>query len=553
MDFDRQAFDLVQALGTWALIVVVFVGMALFTAVMVSLLVAGLKGPGMVAEMLFRGVRDLFTMSPRRVWALTVLTFKESVRKKTFWIGAVFILLFMFAHWFLAGQDVETAAKRHVVFVMTAMKWMLIPVAVILSCWGLPADIKERSLHTVVTKPARRSEIVVGRILGCVGIMTVMLAAMSALGYIWILRSVPEAARPQLLARVPVYGTLTFLDRSGVEGGRGINVGDIWEFRSFIEGMTNARAVYTFDVDAADLESLDKLRLEYNFEAFRTHKGKMGENVRFSLHLVNPTRHLDVRFPSNSARIYEFAVDPEKKVIEIPRTLNAANRAAITLTGGEGKEQAPRELDLFKDVVDNGKLQIRVSCDDGGQYMGMARPDLFFRLPDRSFTQAYAKTIFGLWLMLALIVVLGTTASTFVKGPVATMLLATYLVMGALLRGYWDEYLGQYIHTGRPLGGGVLESIIRIFRQDNQTTPLDEGTLKNVVTWIDDRIIQWTGAIHNIIPDFRQFDSTPELANGFDVPLNTLVFPAVGVMLAFLIPCVVIGAYSLMMRELEAK
>jgi hypothetical protein len=376
------------------------------------------------------------------------------------------------------------------------------------------------------------------------------------LGYVWIRRSVPEAAQKQLIARVPVYGELSYIDRNGVPGQRvGINVGDIWEFRSFIEGMTNSRGVYTFEVDPEEFQGLDKLRVEYNFEAFRTHKGKMGQNVRFSLHLVNEDKGYDVKFPSNSATIFEFAADPEKKVLEIPRKLSAGNRADIRLIGAnEGSQrETPRELDLFEDLVSNGKLQIRVACDDGGQYLGMARPDLFFRLPDRSFSAAYAKTIFSLWMMLVLIVTLGTTASTFVKGPVATMLLGTYLVMGQVLRGYWDEYLGQYFSEGRALGGGLIESIVRIWRQDNQMTPLDDGTMKTVITWIDERIIQWTGAIHTIIPDFRQFDSTPELANGFDVPLGTVVLPAVGVTLAFFIPCVVLGTYSLLMRELEAK
>lgn len=555
MSFDRNAIDFVQGLATWLIIVLVFGGIALFVAVMVSMLVAGLKGPGIVAEMLFRGIRDLFTASPRRIWAVTVLTFRESVRRKVFWIGAVFILLIMFAHWFLAGHSVETAAKRHVVFVMTAVKWMLIPVAVILSCWGLPADIKDRSLHTVVTKPTRRSEIVFGRILGYSGVMTVMLLVMSLLGYIWIQRSVPDAAKNQLIARVPVYGTLSFLDRNGVPSVKGINVGDIWEFRSFIEGMTNGRAIYTFEVDKNEIESLDKLRVEYNFEAFRTHKGKMGQNVRFSLHLVNPTQGYDVKYPSNSATIFEFAADPEKKVLEIPRELTALNRADIRLIGAtEGStRQAPQKLDLFEDMVDNGKLQIRVACDDGGQYLGMARPDLFFRLPDRAFSIAYAKTIFSLWLMLILIVTIGTTASTFVKGPVATLLLSTYLIMGQILRGYWDEYLTQYFTEGRALGGGLLESVVRIWKQDNQMSPLEDGTMKNIITWIDDRIIQWTGAIHNLIPDFRLFDGTPELANGFDVSLSTMVLPALVVTVAFLIPCLVVGTYSLHMRELEAK
>lgn len=555
MDFDQIPIDPLRAFGAWCLVVVAFSLVCLLVALAISMLAAGLKGPGLVAETLFRGARDLATQLPRRVGALATLTFRESVRKKTLFIMGVFILLFMFGHWFLAGQSLESAAKRHVVFVMTAVKWLLIPVAVILSCWGLPADIKERSLHTVVTKPARRSEVVLGRILGYSGVMMLMLLVMSVLGYIWLLRSVPPGARSQLIARVPVYGTMSFISREGVENEiKGINVGDIWEFRSFIEGMTNARAVYIFDASAPEVEQMDDLRLEYNFEAFRTHKGVMGENVRFSFHFVNNSKHYQVKFPRSSIPIQEFAVDPEKRVVIVPRKLDTRN-SDIRWLGDYGKSAGPppKELDLWNDLRENGKLQIRVSCDDGGQYLGMARPDLFFRLPDRPFLVAYVKSMFGLGLMLILLVTLGTTASTFVKGPVATLLLGSFLMIGQVMRGLLEEHLQQTRDTGRPLGGGMLESIYRILTQDNQLSPLPDNVFTRTIQWIDQRIIEWLGAMQNLIPDFRIFDGTPYLANGFDIPWAVRTLPVILTTIGFLIPCLIVGTYSLMMRELEAK
>ncbi len=555
MDFDRTPIDLIDALKTWALVVVVFAAVCIFVAVCVSLLVSRLKGPGLVAEMLSRGIRDLFTQRPRRIGAMALLTFRESIRKKTLWIGAVFILLFMFGHWFLGGSSDASAAKRYIVFVMTAVKWLLIPVAVILSCWGLPNDIKERSLHTVVTKPTRRAEIVLGRILGYSGVITLALLVMSVAGYIWIQRTVPERAKNQLIARVPIYGELRFLTRTGTPSPKGINVGDIWEFRSFIEGMTSARAIYTFDnLEAYDLDQLKELRLEYNFEAFRTHKGVMGENVRFSFHFHNPSTGVDVKYPRSSAPIYEFAVDPEKKVLTIPRVLNNRN-ADIQLVGvGENSERKPpAEVDLFEDIIDNGKLQIRVSCDDSGQYLGMARPDLFFRLPDRPFAIAYIKAIVGLWMMLLVLIMLGTTASTFVKGPVSTLLVVTFLLIGQVMRGMMDEHLEQYFKEGRPLGGGTFESLYRIITQNNQISSLDDTPAIRFMQWVDSLIIEWMAAMKNIIPDFRQFDGIPYLANGFDVPWESLTLPSVLMTIGFLMPCLVVGTYSLMIRELEAK
>lgn len=555
MDFDQRPIDLALAAGNWLLIVIVFGLICLFVAVAVSILTVGLKGPGLVAEVLFRGLRDLFNLTLRRVGAMSQLVFRESVRKKTLWIGGVFILLFMFGHWFLAGQAVESAAKRHVVFVMTAVKWLLIPVAVILSCWGLPADIKDRSLHTVMTKPTRRSEVVLGRIFGYSGVMLLLLLAMSVLGYIWIQRAVPERARNQLIARVPVYGELTFLDRVGKPSTRGINVGDIWEFRSFVEGMTDSRAIYQFDISGFQGQEPETLDIEYNFEAFRTHKGVIGENVRFSLHFMHPEKSLDVKFPRSSTPIFEFTADPEQRVLHIPRKLDTRN-ADIRITGDLGKSgtvEPPKQLDLWDDLVSSGKLQIQVSCDDGGQYLGMARPDLFFRLPDRSFFGAYLKTVLGFALMLVLICTLGAAASTFVKGPVATLLVGAYLMMGQLMRGLFDQHLFEFQTKGKPLGGGLLESIYRILTQNNQMTDLPVNWFTSSLQWIDLKILQWMGAMHNIIPDFRLFDGTPYLANGFDVPWSVRSLAAIAITVGFFIPCVVIGTYALMTRELEAK
>ena len=45
----------------------------------------------------------------------------------------------MFANWFLGGDDELSAAKPYVSTVLMALNWMIIPVALLLSCWGLPS------------------------------------------------------------------------------------------------------------------------------------------------------------------------------------------------------------------------------------------------------------------------------------------------------------------------------------------------------------------------------------------------------------------------------
>ena len=181
-------------------------------------------------------------------FALTQLVIRESIRRKALLVFVVFALLFMFGSWFLSesGERPELQAAVHITFVLKAIAFLTIPVVLLLACWGLPQDIKQRSLHTVVTKPARRSEVVMGRILGFSAIGTFILVVMAGAGYSWIKRQVPPEAQSQLVSRVPIYGSLEFTDMEG-NPGSGVNTGDIWEFRSYIEGSSKASAIWTFD------------------------------------------------------------------------------------------------------------------------------------------------------------------------------------------------------------------------------------------------------------------------------------------------------------------
>ena len=53
----------------------------------------------------------------------------------------------------------------------------------------MPADIRDRTLHTVVTKPVRKVEIVLGRVLGFTAVGTVLLAAIGLISYGFTVRS----------------------------------------------------------------------------------------------------------------------------------------------------------------------------------------------------------------------------------------------------------------------------------------------------------------------------------------------------------------------------
>ena len=77
---------------------------------------------------------------------------------------------------------------------------------------------------------------------------------------------------------------------------------------------------------------------------------------------------------------------------------------------------------------------------------------------------------------------------------------------------------------------------------------------QQVVKTLDTGVVGILDVASNIIPDFSIFsDSAAYIENGFDVPWNSSVLPAILTFFGFLVPCIIIGAACLKFRELESK
>ena len=542
MNFDREPFVLIASFLYWLLVFGSFVGVIFAVAILVSLGIYGVSGPVAVMGRVRQGMYDFVHLSPRRISAMAWLTIIEAVRRKALLVFVVFAFLMMFAGWFLDSDlRSDLQAKNAISFALTTASWLTIPVLLLLSCWGIPEDIRLRSMHTVVTKPVRRNEIVMGRILGFSTVAAGVVAVMGIVGYVWVRRQVPDSS--SLICRVPVYGTLQFLDREGNVSDKGINTGDIWEFRSYIEGGTKASGLYKFPMDGP----VDQIKLESRFEAFRTHKGRIGQSLLVRYVLVNPTKEL--RVPLESFEIKEFALNEQF----IDRKISFYD---------EDKKDK-RTVDLFEDLVHfdaddkikSNVLTVEVQCLDSGQYLGMARPDFFIRLPDRSFAVGYFKAVFGIWLLCVFVVSVGVTVSTFVKGPVATIVTATYVIIGAgqIVLGVDVRGFMVNLITGVQKGGGPLESSYRLAKQINDTLALPDTIAFKVMQMIDEVMIAGLWLMQHLIPDLSSFGMSPYVANGFDVPWGVAMFRSLAVTIGYLIPCLLVGYYSLTLRELESK
>ena len=538
----------------------------------VSFIVAGFRnGPRTAVRMVGRTLGsmldDVFGMSPRRVWALTWLALKESIRRRIVVVFVLFIVLLLFAGWYLDPGSAQPA-RLYLSFVLTATGYLILLLALFLSVFSLPNDLKSRTVHTVVTKPVRSSEIVLGRMLGFTLLGTLLLGGMCFISYFFVVRglshthevivdsltaveqgpSVEPGTSPLIgrstkvnnhfhnvyvepggtgqleienshwhpvtgiksggkmvyqvggpeemfAARVPVYGKLRFTDRAGKDAEKGVNVGDEWTYRSFIEGGSLASATWTFDGISKE-KFPEGLPLELTLGVFRTYKGNINKGIAGSLSIRNPETQRTVE-----ARIFT-AKEFETDSIVIPSVLQTPEGVKV---------------DLFEDLVAGGKVEIIIRCLNPAQYFGMAQPDVYLRATDSSFELNFIKGYFGIWMQMVLVVCFGVMYSTFLSGPIA--MLAT---LGTLIGGYFSGFMGK-LASGETYGGGPVESFIRIITQKNLVTELEPG-FSAIFAVMCDAVLQiGLGVMAVILPNFGAFSCSDYVANGFNVPFNWIL------------------------------
>jgi hypothetical protein len=588
-DFTPFLVWLPSALTSWLGAILAVVVMASIVAWLIAAMRYGpVKATRNTCLLLWNMVVDIVAISPRRVWALTRLAIHESIRRRVVVVFALFILLVLFAGWFLDPTS-DNPARLYLNVVLTATSYLVLLLVLILSSLSLPLDIKNRTLHMVVTKPVRASEVVLGRMLGFVAVGTLLLAVMGVISYVFVLRGLShthelvaadlqpvEGAAPgqmaalrgrtsranghrhkvtvnpstqqgrvemeqghthklvvgkdgkyslgpaegMLLARVPVYGKLVFQDGSGIPKERGVSVGNEWTYRSYIAGGTSAAAVWTFH-DVSEQTFPTGLPVELNIGIFRTFIGDIEKGVAGSLSVRNPKTGKKVEVRVFEAK--EHVIDVQK----IDRELQTP----------DGKK-----VDLFKDLVDDGTVEIWLQCLEPQQYLGAGQADMYLRARDASFAMNFAKGYVGIWLQMSVVIGLGVMFSTFLSGPVAF-----FATLGTLLGGFCSDFMFR-LSVGKTFGGGPFESLVRMVNQFSITGDLEPGVVKTVAQSLDQVLEKGLQAMSMILPDFGKFSFADYVRSGFNISGDTLLI-SICRALAFVLPVFVAGYLCLRTRE----
>ncbi len=340
-----------------------------------------------------------------------------------------------------------------------------------------------------------------------------------------------------LIARAPVYGDLVILGRDGKVVEKGINVGNEWDYRGFIEGgppggISKAAAIWTFEGVTPE-KYPDGLPLEMTIRVFRSYKGDIEQGVLGEIVLRNPDPAAAVK---RSGPILFSSKEYVADYHLIKRELNSESGS------GRGK------IDLFNDLVSSdGRLEVEIRCVEPAQYFGVAQADVYLRPADSTFALNFAKAYLSIWLQMLLVTCLGVTLSTFLSGPVAMMATVSAVGMG---------FFGQFIRdvaNGVAEGGGPIESTIRILTQQNVMTELDgmSTVVAQIIQGMDAVLMRMLQAATYALPDFTRFDTVMFVADGYNI-FPALVAQQVTMALVYFLVVTIVGYFCLKSREIAA-
>ena len=201
------------------------------------------------------------------------------------------------------------------------------------------------------------------------------------------------------------------------------------------------------------------------------------------------------------------------------------------------------QYDLFDDFAENGNLKLTLKCRDYNQYLGVAQPDVYFRPSDAPYAWNFFKGYVGIWCQMIIVIAIGVALSTSLSAPIT--MLGTIVI---IFLGFFSGFV-QDLAKPNNIGGGPIESLIRVVTQQNMTSDLDTNWFTTFVQNADIGISYLLYGFSFLAPDFSKFNFSNELSAGYSVS-NSRLLIALSLTFVFCLGFTLLGYFSLKTREI---
>jgi len=550
-----------------------------------------LRGGDRIYSVVATAFRELWSISPRRIWALTRLAMKEAWRRRIVVSLVLYLVILLFASWFLKTDNQEPA-KLFLSFVLMATTYLVLGIALLLGAFSLPGDFKNKTIYTVVTKPVRAGEIILGRILGFSLVGTGLLVVMGVCSYIFVVRSLDHHHTVDESSLVHVtdhdgkligYDGRTSTDAyhhhlleldaehngdSSLTSGHYHHIekhGDqIWVSGPI--GYLRARVPKWGKLRFKDRKGVDKavgisVGSEWTYRSF-IDGGTLAaaiwtfNGIDESVDDYLEKEGLPLGLITRVFRTYKGVIgrpiagviqlrNPQTGLKSNPQPFDAKDAQVDDLfIDRELVDSEGNPIDLYDDLVsDDGQLEIWIQCLEHSQYFGYAQADCYIRLPDGSPLWNYVKAYISIWVQMVIVTSIGVAASALLSGPVAMLFTVSFIVLG-----FFREFF-VWIANGPSWGGGPVESLFRLVTQKNVISKLDPGAGTSLIKVLDHILQFFMQGLAQLLPDFSALSTISFAAHGYDIP-GDLVAQNLTICLGYVIGLSVLGYFLLRTREI---
>ncbi|MDB5290264.1 MAG: hypothetical protein JWL69_1505 [Phycisphaerales bacterium] len=214
-------------------------------------------------------------------------------------------------------------------------------------------------------------------------------------------------------------------------------------------------------------------------------------------------------------------------------TIEVVNRATGESSGPirfspETSRVAP--LDVPAKFVAGGNFDVLLRAMTPGQWLGVQNESISLVTADRSFVFNLAKSLFILWLLSLLVVIIAVFCSTFLSWPIAVVL--TLLI----LLGHWGvDQLGDALKPG-----GARSTAAEFQFQDVSQTIIVSKSFEGLSA-----MLRFVSAF---LPDVAKFPVMEDIERGVSIPPQK-VASSVGVVLCYGLPLLVFSYVILRKKE----
>lgn len=384
--------------------------------------------------------------------------FRESLRKKILFILGLFLLILLVSSLFLEGISPEDRIKLVLRVSFGSLAFFGVMMAIFLAATSLPGEVEGKLIQVVMTKPVGRFNFLLGKILGFVAVLALILILMGTLS--WVLVQITARGRPLYAERWFSPQSLTFAgeDEGRVESlDKAAKVERVW-----LRGPEDVRATW-------DWEGLQgaRPRGEATFQVINLSPGGGPRRTEMELRAYSPSGLLKVQ--------------------------------EVIVEDGE-----PTAFE-FEPGAAEGEFRVEVRHLNPDFAIGMERESLKIFAPPGSFHFNFIKCLLLLFFKLTLMVVITVMGSTFLSAAVTiTFSLFVYLT------GHMIEFLKTVLGTIVAIGVMVTPACLCCPGKEPAHPWLME---------IFEFFLRW---FTELFPNLRRFWGSGFLIEGVDIPLSLI-------------------------------